>query len=104
MNKITALISAGLLSLTLAGCATTGPTTIITQQVPVVVAAPDTLYVCPQVNKFPAPDTLTNAQLATLIVTLVKNNKVCGANMGAIKSYVDKARMQILTNNKKKGA
>ena len=100
MNKLYSIIAIACLALPLAACATTGPTTIITKDIPVVIAPPDTLYSCPQVSTLPNPATLTNRDLANLITTLVKNNRVCGANMSSIQTYVAKARMQILANQK----
>ena len=98
MLKISKIFAAGFISIALAGCATTSPTTIVTKQVNFAVVPPTTLYNCPQVRTFPNPATLTNEQLATLITTLVKNNKVCGINMASIKDYVAKAKAQIEAN------
>lgn len=98
--KFYAIIALSAMLLPLAACATTSQTVVV-QQEPIVIAPPNTLYSCPQVSKLPDPATLTNRDLANLITTLIKDNKICGANMNSIRTYVDKARMQILENKKK---
>jgi hypothetical protein len=101
MKRILGVIATLLLCVTLAGCATTGADTLITQDVPMVVSPPDTLFSCPQLSQYPNPETLTNDQLATIITTLVKYNKVCGANMYEIQTYIDNAKAQIAASTNK---
>lgn len=83
------IISIVLLTFGLAACQTTGSSTILTRQVPVVIKPPETLYVCPQVTVYPSKP--TNKQVANLIVKLDSNNKICYNSLRSIKKYVDAA-------------
>lgn len=97
--KFTQFLFISFTVLSLTACTTTSPTTIVTKEVSVVVAAPDTLYNCPKVGTLPNPDTLTNRDLANLITRLSYNNKVCAANMVSIRNYVAKAKAAIAAKN-----
>jgi hypothetical protein len=70
-----------------------GCTKTITVEVPrtVVISVPKPLINCPDINKFPNPDTMTNKQLADTITDLYKKHKVCKINMNKIQEYVDQA-------------
>jgi hypothetical protein len=100
MNNLYKILGAIGIVISLAGCATTGPTTIVNNNVYVAISPPDTLYNCPQLAKFPNPKTLTNLQLANLITELVKDNRICGLSEKSIKDYVAKIKAQIEANNK----
>lgn len=75
----------------LAGCAKPPPQTLIkTEQ---VVIIPDrTLFNCPNVRRFPNPETLTDAEVAKLLVTLHKNNTDCQKNINTIWKTLDAAK------------
>lgn len=75
----------------LAGCATTPPQTLVkTEQ---VVIIPDkALFTCNNVKAFPNPETLTDAEVARLIVTLHKNNTNCQKNINSIYKVLETAK------------
>lgn len=58
----------------------------------VVPEVPSELYECPTVSRFPDPKTLSDAQVARLLVLYHKNGIKCKGNMTAIKKYLDDAR------------
>ena len=78
-------------AVTLAGCASKPPQTLIkTEQ---VVIMPDkSLFYCPNVRSFPNPETLTDAEVAKLLVTLHKNNTDCQKNINTIWKTLDAAK------------
>lgn len=90
MKKLFLLIPA----LVLAGCANKPPQTLVkTEQ---VVIVPDkSLFYCPNVRRFPNPDTLTDAQVAELLVTLHKNNTSCQKNINTIWRTIDDAKKTV---------
>jgi len=75
----------------LAGCASKPPQTLIkTEQ---VVIIPDrSLFNCPNVRRFPNPETLTDAEVAKLLVTLHKNNTDCQKNINTIWKTLEAAK------------
>jgi hypothetical protein len=85
MKQLTAI----LLALMLAGCQT-GPNLI--REKPVLVAIPQELYKCPLVTKWPNPQTLTDVQVAKLLVLLQRHNLTCHSSMEAIKKFQDEAQ------------
>lgn len=95
MRKLLAIIPA----LMLAGCATTSPTLIRTEQI--VVMPDSSLFNCPNVRKFPNPETLTDSQVAELLVTLHRNNTNCQRNINAIKMALEEAKKTTEQNNKR---
>lgn len=90
MKKIYAVLLA---SLFLAGCQTTQPNIITTQHVPIDI--PVSLYNCPVLKKMPDYETLTERQVAQLIVTLQRNNVQCRNSMDAIQKYVDEVKKTV---------
>ena len=78
----------------LAGCNTVGTQQVISPQLTVVMP-PASYFVCPDVSKWPDPNTLTDSQVAQLLNTLNKNNHICKNNMGAIYTYLSKAKKTI---------
>lgn len=103
MNKIiTTLLGVGLIGITLSGCGTfksDTSTTIVTQQRVVIIEPPRTLYRCPQVSELPDPDTLTNQEVANIIVELSEANSVCKTNIDAIRDYVARAKANVERRN-----
>lgn len=64
-----------------------------------LVKAPDTLYDCPVIKKFPNPDTLTDEQVGKLILKLQRNNDACKNSSEAIRKFYNDAEQTI--NDKK---
>lgn len=95
MKKLLIVIPA----LMLAGCATTTPTLVRTEQI--VIMPDSSLFSCPNVRKFPNPETLTDAQVAELLVTLHRNNTNCQRNINAIKLALEEAKKTTEQNNKR---
>jgi len=81
----------GLSLIVLTGCASTPPQTLVkTEQ---IVVIPDrSLFNCPNVRRFPNPETLTDAEVAKLMVTLHKNNTECQKNINTIWKTLDSAK------------
>lgn len=75
-----------ILALFLASCNSMGP---IVTRTKLTVATPDeSMYACPVVKKFPEYKTLTEAQVAKLIVELHKNNLTCRSSMDALRKFI----------------
>lgn len=60
-----------------------------------VVLAPDSMYNCPVVTRWPKIKTLTDLQVARLIVQLAENNKICKSSLDSIKAYYARAKREI---------
>jgi uncharacterized protein YcfL len=82
-----------LLPLFLAGCGTT--TQLLTTKEQVVILPSESMYNCPTVGYFPKPETLTDLQVARLLVELQRNNKVCRNSIDSIKKYLIEAKDSI---------
>lgn len=83
MKKILLII----IALFLASCNSLG--TPIVTKMKLTVAAPDeSMYACPVVKKFPEYRTLTEAQVAKLLVELHKNNLTCKSSMDALRKFI----------------
>jgi uncharacterized protein YcfL len=96
MRKLLLIVPA----LFLAGCATTSqPTLVRTEQV--VIIPDNSLFNCPNVRRFPNTDTLTDAQVAELLVTLHRNNTNCQRNINAIKQALEEAKKTAEQNNQR---
>jgi hypothetical protein len=80
-----------MIAITLSGCATPPPQTLVkTEQ---IVIIPDkALFTCKNVRKFPNHETLTDAEVARLIVTLHKNNTNCQKNINSIYKVLETAK------------
>ncbi len=57
-----------------------------------VVVPEEGMYNCPIVEKLPPSKTLTDIQVARLIVQLYQNNKTCKNSIDAIKNFLEKAK------------
>lgn len=96
MSKIVIFGIIAAASILLAGCDTTA---IPTQYKYSIVLAPESLYNCPIVTKWPAIKTLSDLQVARLVVTLAENNKICKSSLDAIHSYYATAKARIEGKN-----
>ena len=89
LNKIcTGLVILGL-GVYLGGCNTDSVQPTINKYH--VVLAPEAMYNCPQVSKWPDIKTLTDLQVAKQMVQLASANKICKSSMNALHSFYDKA-------------
>ena len=68
----------------LVGCAKAPPPQTLIKTEQIVVIPDRTLFNCPNVRKFPNPDTLTDAEVANLLITLHSNNTKCQKNINTI--------------------
>ena len=78
------------LLLALTGCAT-NPNLIAPEMK--IVQAPDELYYCPVINKFPKSETLTDRQVGILLLRYHRNNHICKQNIDKLKDYYNKAQI-----------
>jgi len=89
MKKVSVIIGA----LFLSGCAS-DPIKLVAPEYK-IVKPPEDFYNCPTVKRFPKPETLTNQQVGSLLITLEKNNLVCKNSLDSIKDYMDQAEAQL---------
>ncbi|MEY4333830.1 MAG: hypothetical protein RLZZ196_2573 [Bacteroidota bacterium] len=87
------IIIAALATLGLAGCASKPPVVLTKTELQVYV--PDrSMFYCQNVRRFPNPDTLTDAQVAKLLVELHSKNTECQKNMNALYKSLDQAKKE----------
>jgi hypothetical protein len=92
MKKILAILFA----VTLAGCSSTSQ--LITKEKMMVVEPDKSLYNCPVVPRFPNPDTLTDVEVAKLLVLMERNNSECRRNIKAIQTFIEQAKARLNQN------
>ena len=73
-----------LIALALVGCAKKNPPQTLVKTEQVVIIPDRTLFNCPNVRRFPDPESLTDAEVAELVITLHSNNTKCQKNINAI--------------------
>lgn len=83
------LLVLGLMTLILVAC-DDDATLVTTRQV--VVMPPDNMFECPLVSTFPESSTLTDLQVARLLVQLHQNNLQCKSSIEAINTFLNTAR------------
>jgi hypothetical protein len=81
--------------LLLAACATSKNDSLITTDKLSVVSPPESMYNCPSGAFYPNPDTLTDVQVAKLLVQLQRSNKTCRNSMEAIRKYLESAKATV---------
>ena len=86
MKKLTAVA----LTLILAGCATSPQ--YITKEKLTVVEPDKNLYICSLIAKYPNPETLTDVEVAKLLLNYETTNSECRRNMKAIQSFINQAK------------
>jgi uncharacterized protein YcfL len=79
--------------LVLVGCGNTPLTIRSTQNV--LVTPEEGMYNCEVVDTFPNTTTLTDSQVARLIVSLYQNNMQCRNSIDAIRTFLENARTTI---------
>ncbi len=85
-----ALFVLPLLAITLGGCDPQTVQPIVNKYH--VVLAPDSMYNCPVVTKWPQVKTLTDLQTARLLVTLAENNNICKRSLDSIRAFYINAK------------
>ena len=78
-------------TLALAGCASK-PAQVITKTELQVYVPDRSMFYCQNVRRFPNPDTLTDAQVAKLLVELHSKNTECQKNMNAVYKTLEEAK------------
>jgi len=86
------IVLAVIASLSLAGCAKAPPPQVLTKTELQVVIPDRTMFYCQNVRRFPNPDTLTDVQVAKLLVELHSKNTECQKNMNAVYKFLDEAK------------
>ena len=76
----------------LAGCAKPLPPQVLTKTEMQVLVPDRTMFYCKNVRKFPNPDTLTDVEVAKLLVELHSKNTECQKNMNALYKFLDEAK------------
>jgi outer membrane PBP1 activator LpoA protein len=84
-------------ALTLAGCASK-PAQVITKTELQVYVPEKSMFYCQNVRRFPNPETLTDAQVAKLLVELHSKNTECQKNMNALYKTLDEAKKKASEN------
>jgi hypothetical protein len=76
-------------TLLVSGCQTAQ---VITTKEQVVIVPSSAMYNCPTVSSYPDPKTLTDVEVAKLIVQLDRYNKTCKNSIEAIRQYLESAK------------
>lgn len=96
------LLLAVIASLTLAGCAKELPPQFITKTEIRVVVPEKSMFYCQNVRRFPNPETLTDVQVAKLLVELHSKNTECQKNMNSVYKFLDEAKKTEKKDGKEK--
>jgi hypothetical protein len=88
------ILLAVIASLTLAGCAKELPPQFITKTEIRVVVPEKSMFYCQNVRRFPNPETLTDVQVAKLLVELHSKNTECQKNMNSVYKFLDEAKKE----------
>jgi hypothetical protein len=88
------ILLAVIASLTLAGCAKDLPPQFITKTEIRVVVPEKSMFYCQNVRRFPNPETLTDVQVAKLLVELHSKNTECQKNMNSVYKFLDEAKKE----------
>lgn len=89
--RIVAALGAGLL---LSACASPEPVVVTSTKYRVVVPE-ESMFACDTVSRFPEPRTLTDLQVARLLVELHQNNVRCRNSMQAIRHFLEDAKIRV---------
>ncbi len=90
LNKIWKCLVIVVLGAWLAGCNTTGTLQPTINKYHVVLA-PESMYNCPRITKWPAIKTLTDLQVARTMVQMAAANNTCAASMNALHRFYNNA-------------
>jgi uncharacterized protein YcfL len=95
------LLLISFIALALTGCASKPPQ-ILTKTEMQVVMPERTMFYCQNVRRFPNSETLTDAQVAKLLVELHLKNTECQKNMNAVYKFLDAAKKETEKKEEKK--
>lgn len=93
------IMIAAIATLTLAGCAKAPPPQLITKTELQVVVPGRNMFYCQNVRRFPNPETLTDVEVAKLLVELHSKNTECQKNMNSIYKFLDEAKKKTEKEN-----
>jgi hypothetical protein len=79
-------------ALGVAGCAKPLPPQMLTKTEMQVLVPEKTMFYCQNVRRFPNPETLTDVEVAKLLVELHSKNTECQKNMNAVYKFLDEAK------------
>lgn len=82
-----------LLALLVAGCNDTKQ--VVTTYKYLVVHPDEAMYACPVLKEFPSWKTLTDAQVAKLLVQLHRNNLTCKSSIESIRKFLNDADVRV---------
>lgn len=68
---------------------------VITSYKYMVVHPAEAMYECPVVKEFPNWKTLTDSQVAKLVVKLHQNNLTCKSSIESIRAFLDKEEKRL---------
>jgi outer membrane PBP1 activator LpoA protein len=86
-------------ALFLAGCAKALPPQIITKTELQVLVPDKSMFYCQNVRRFPNSETLTDVEVAKLLVELHSKNTECQKNMNALYKTLDEAKKRTEKKN-----
>ena len=93
------LLIATVAALCLAGCAKAPPPQIITKTELQVLVPDKSMFYCQNVRRFPNSETLTDVEVAKLLVELHSKNTECQKNMNAVYKTLDEAKKRTEKKN-----
>jgi len=79
-------------ALLLSGCQTTQ---LLTTKEQVVILPSENMYNCPTTTYYPKSESLTEIQVAKLMVDMNKNNKICKNSLDSIKRYLVESKASV---------
>jgi len=88
------VLIACIIALTVAGCNKTLPPQVVTKTELQVIVPERNMFYCQNVRYFPNPETLTDVEVAKLLVELHFKNTECQKNMNAIYKFLSEAKKQ----------
>lgn len=95
MKTIIGVIS---MAIVLTACSEQQRQPVLTAPDPVVFVPDDRFFNCPTIRNFPDPTTLTDGQIADLLIRLDTNNRTCKRSLEAIRTQLLEARARLETN------
>jgi len=79
--------------LVLAACSNDRP--VVTSTKHVAIVPQEHMFECSVLDTFPEPTTLTDLQVARLILQLYENNRVCKNSIDALRTFLDSAKRSL---------
>ena len=80
------------LGLSLSACGSVSQ--VITTEKLTVVEPDRSLYNCPNISRYPKPETLTDAEVARLLLSMERSNSECRRTMKAIQTFIEQAKQR----------